>query len=57
LFGAMVGDGRMPQPKKINARLVWDRRSLDDAFDALPEREGPNPWDAIQCAANGGTAQ
>jgi hypothetical protein len=32
----MVKDGRMPQPKRINARTVWDKRRLDDAFDALP---------------------
>lgn len=36
LFDAMVKDGRMPQPKRINARTVWDKRQLDDAFDALP---------------------
>ena len=37
LFDAMVKDGRMPQPKRINARTVWDKRQLDDAFDALPD--------------------
>jgi predicted DNA-binding transcriptional regulator AlpA len=36
LFDVMVKDGRMPQPKRINARTVWDKRQLDDAFDALP---------------------
>lgn len=38
LFDAMVKDGRMPRPKRINSRLVWDRRQLDLAFDALPEQ-------------------
>jgi hypothetical protein len=35
----MVKDGRMPQPKPINSRIVWDRLKLDLAFDALPDRE------------------
>jgi len=29
-------DGRTPEPKRINARLVWDRKRLDQYFDALP---------------------
>ncbi|SOC43780.1 hypothetical protein SAMN05892877_111228 [Rhizobium subbaraonis] len=36
LFDEMVGDGRMPQPKRANARVIWDRRALDRAFDRLP---------------------
>jgi predicted DNA-binding transcriptional regulator AlpA len=50
LFDAMVRDGRMPHPKRINSRTVWDRRRLDDAFERLPEREAENPWDANQPA-------
>jgi predicted DNA-binding transcriptional regulator AlpA len=45
LFDAMVKDGRMPQPKRINSRTVWDRRRLDDAFEALPDGTYNNPWD------------
>ncbi len=40
-FNDMVADGRMPQPKTINKRLVWDRHALDAAFDVLPDREAP----------------
>jgi integrase len=36
LFDEMVKDGRMPAPKRINSRIVWDRRQLDRAFDDLP---------------------
>jgi predicted DNA-binding transcriptional regulator AlpA len=36
LFSQMVDDGRMPRPRRINARLVWDMRELDIAFDDLP---------------------
>lgn len=51
LFDRMVSDGRMPTPKRIDGRSVWDRHALDRAFDALPGSgasadEGPNPWDA-----------
>lgn len=39
LFDEMVADGRMPKPKKINTRSVWDRHELDNAFAALPNEE------------------
>lgn len=45
LFDEMVRDGRMPTPKRINARTVWDIRKLDLAFDAIPGDEEKNPWD------------
>lgn len=48
-FDEMVADGRMPQPRQIDGRLVYDLRQLDEAFDALPTRgeddEGLNEWD------------
>jgi hypothetical protein len=39
LFRAMVSDGRMPRPRLINARRLWDVDELDAAFKSLP-REG-----------------
>ena len=49
LFDAMVKDGRMPSPKRINARTVWDRQRLDHAFADLPDDTdtGNNPFDGI----------
>ena len=44
-FDGMVSDGRMPNPKRIDGRTVWDIRKLDEAFDALPGDERVNPWD------------
>ena len=48
-FDQLVHDGRMPAPKRIDSRKVWDRHALDTAFWALPD-DGPdrndNPWDA-----------
>ena len=35
LFDMLISDGRMPGPKRINARVVWDRVKLDLAFEAL----------------------
>jgi hypothetical protein len=47
LFDAMVRDGRMPQPFRVGARVIWDRHKLDAAFDALSDQdEDDNPWDA-----------
>nr|WP_027487497.1 hypothetical protein [Allorhizobium undicola] len=49
-FDEMVDDGRMPQPRKIDSRRVWDVRQIDIALDALPSEgnssllEG-NDWD------------
>jgi predicted DNA-binding transcriptional regulator AlpA len=48
LFDEMVKDGRMPPPKRINSRVVWDVRRLDEAFDSLPEIDAGNPWDPAQ---------
>lgn len=43
LFDQLVEDGRMPMPKLINSRKVWDRHRLDAAFDDLPQREPAEP--------------
>jgi predicted DNA-binding transcriptional regulator AlpA len=48
LFDVLVKDRRMPEPKRINARTVWDRLQLDAALAALPsDDESVNPWDEI----------
>ena len=44
-FDEMVGDGRMPKPKRIDGRTVWDRIQIDEAFTALPDEKEANPWD------------
>ncbi|MGV2082049.1 MULTISPECIES: helix-turn-helix transcriptional regulator [unclassified Rhizobium] len=47
LFDGMVKDGRMPKPKRVNARTLWDRHALDRAFDRLPggEIDEGGEWD------------
>jgi excisionase family DNA binding protein len=48
-FDELVTDGRMPAPVRIDGRKVWDIRSLDLAFDALPkENPTPNSWDGVR---------
>jgi excisionase family DNA binding protein len=37
LFDEMVRDGRMPGPKSVNSRKLWDRHQLDEAFNNLPD--------------------
>lgn len=43
-FDEMVRDGRMPQPKRVDGRVVWDVRKLDTSFEALPDEN--------ECAAS-----
>lgn len=43
-FDQMVKDGRMPKPKRVDGRTVWDRIKLDEAFTRLPDE---NMIDAI----------
>lgn len=44
-FDEMVNDGRMPTPKRIDGRKLWDKRALDSFFENLPEETPPNDWD------------
>ena len=48
-FDQMVKDSRMPPPKRVNARTIWDIRQLDDAFEALPsdETSDHDPFEAV----------
>lgn len=47
-FDALVKDGRMPKPKRVNTRTIWDRLKLDTYFDALDdEAPNENPWAAV----------
>jgi excisionase family DNA binding protein len=47
-FDDMISDGRMPAPRRIDGRKVWDVRELDLAFDALPRDDvvpAGNSWE------------
>lgn len=45
-FDELVSGGRMPRPKRIDGRAVYDRYALDAAFSDLPEERG-NVIDAM----------
>lgn len=54
-FDEMVKDGRMPKPKRIDARRVWYRPEVEAAFMELPGGEEVLPdewkWDATPISA------
>jgi hypothetical protein len=50
-FDQMIVDGRMPEPRVIDGRVVWCVYELDEYFDRLPRRgqnaeahSAHNPW-------------
>ena len=42
LWDTMVRDGRMPKPKRVDNRTIWDKVAVDRAFDRL---DGGNATD------------
>ncbi len=44
-FDQLVADGKMPKPKQIGGRKVWDVRELDPAFDELGSID--KSWDDL----------
>jgi predicted DNA-binding transcriptional regulator AlpA len=50
LFDILVKDGRMPAPKRINSRVVWDRLKLDVAFEALDDTDADGTDDEWRVA-------
>jgi hypothetical protein len=40
-------DRRMPHPKRIDDRVIWDRLKIEAAFSDLPEDNRANPLDRI----------
>lgn len=46
-FDEMVKEGKMPKPKRVGSRTVWDRVALDIAFTDLPEVDSGNFFDRL----------
>ena len=52
-FSGMVKDRRMPPPRVIDGRRIWDIDDLDAAFRELPiegaatDSPKPNSWDDL----------
>jgi predicted DNA-binding transcriptional regulator AlpA len=49
-FDELVGDGRMPKPKRLDGRTIWDRVALDLAFTDLPVDGRRNFFDGLKVA-------
>lgn len=45
-FDELVAGRRMPKPKRVDGRVIWDRIALDVAFTELPE-DGGNRIDEL----------
>lgn len=45
MFDQLVGDGRMPKPKRVGKRVIWDRLKLDASFTDLDEDDRENAID------------
>jgi excisionase family DNA binding protein len=37
-FDEMVADRRMPRPKRVDGRVIWDRLRIEAAFTDLPRK-------------------
>lgn len=49
-FDEMVKDGRMPKPKRVDGRTIWDKYALDAAFTDLPGVDSGNFFDGLYAA-------
>ena len=43
-FDDLVNQRRMPQPREIDKRTVWDVCELDEYFEKLPQRGDERVW-------------
>jgi len=37
LFDTLIAEGKLPKPKRLASKPIWDRIALDAAFNDLPE--------------------
>jgi predicted DNA-binding transcriptional regulator AlpA len=44
-FDELIADRRMPKPRQVDGRTIWDRVELDIAFSELPHQAQPNFFD------------
>jgi predicted DNA-binding transcriptional regulator AlpA len=49
-FDELVKDGRMPQPRCVDGRRLWDRREVEECFDMLPRASSTEiePWGQME---------
>lgn len=45
-FDELVQQGKMPPPKRIDRRKLWDRNAIDRAFEQLDDEQScGDPWE------------
>lgn len=49
-FDKLIAENKMPKPKHVGSRRIWDRHMLDLAFDDIagPDDDAQNDWDEEQ---------
>jgi hypothetical protein len=52
-FDEMVADRRMPKPKRVDGRVIWDRLQLEAAFTDLPDDNVSTRWTVCCRRGNG----
>ena len=45
-FFELVKAKRMPVPRLLDKRVIWDKEELDEAFDRLPRQSNDNEEEA-----------
>jgi predicted DNA-binding transcriptional regulator AlpA len=45
LFDELIKERKLPSPKHLHSRKLWDRFELDSAFESLSCEDEINPWD------------
>jgi hypothetical protein len=50
-FDELVDGGRMPKPRRVDGRKIWDVHELDLSFDSLPyDTDVNDTWDDVDAA-------
>lgn len=56
-FDKLVAEGRMPKPKRVGGRVIWDRWAIEGYFEDLDEAAAKtNFFDAFLQASRNSTA-
>ncbi len=49
-FDKLVKEGRLPAPRELGGRVLWDSDEIRAAWRAMPRRgqsSSDNPWDSV----------
>jgi predicted DNA-binding transcriptional regulator AlpA len=49
-FDKLVKTGKLPEPREVESRILWDSKEIEAAWRAMPRRGQPatvNEWDSV----------